>query len=119
MKWLRGFIVAKVAQFREAYARECEGEDHAKVRYEETAEVIAGEDYIDWSKVPEGYDWVAIDSAHSLGEGRPWGYSQEPKINDSNRWYLKGRPPLCCEITKDMIIGSLPDWRDSLRRRPR
>ena len=79
-------------------------------------------DYIDWSKVPKGYDWVARD---------PWdeeadndivrAYRNKPSMtphplggswDDGNGWLTY------CAHQELGLKSPLPDWRESLRRRP-
>lgn len=71
-------------------------------------------DYIDWSKVPERFNWVAVDES-----GHPWSCiwfsREEPQIyKDDTGWYQS----VPVEVPADAIIGPLPPWRESLRKRP-
>lgn len=67
-------------------------------------------DYVDWSKIPEGYDWVAAESS-----GRVFLWNAEPEImgdgwnTGDGTLYTEGR---------NFITGHIPPWRESLRRRP-
>lgn len=80
-------------------------ESHAGTRY--------AEDYVDWSKVPDGYDWVANDGDFVLAWDRkpkPYEPAYYPgwTVGGGGYWPLKN----------DAITGPLPPWRDSLRHRP-
>jgi hypothetical protein len=78
-------------------------------------------DYIDWSKVPEEYNWVAVQPSGSVFQ-----FPEEPNHtaneDDPDWWY---NPKSACEryqfathVIDDAIIGPLPPWRESLRHRP-
>lgn len=95
-----------------------------KIHAEKLAEIESSEqkdDYIDWSKVPEGYDWVAVDRNESITDG-VWAYNNDNKnikmIIKDGCWMPKDDR---CEVFRvdesDAIIGQLPPWRESLRRR--
>jgi len=61
---------------------------------------------IDWSKVPEGYDWVAMDADKSW-----WTYTRKPD-RDGRGWFAKGK------AARLFNFGSHPDWTQSLVQRP-
>lgn len=81
--------------------------------------------YIDWSKVPEGYDWVAV-SGFPLGERvamYPKGDLLPPKPFDNGglRGWIRGSTEdhnMAIDCPRNAIIGPLPPWRESLRHRP-
>ena len=110
MKWLRGIIAGFAQRYAEAYAREIEGEDHSSVRY-------AQQEYIDWSKVPEGYDWVCLDG---YNDGQ-WMCKYKPHIYQKVKspGWMTGYLLDFKALPLDAIIGPLPPWRESLRRRPK
>ena len=69
-------------------------------------------DGIDWSHVPEGFDWVAMDA-----DGLGYGFNVKPTINECGWWEGDGKTDARC-------TGECPDfylppsqWRESLRRR--
>lgn len=63
----------------------------------------------DWSKVPDGINWIAIDEV--CGEHIAWGYKRKPiKINDI--W--SGSEPYLIGV--GIFIGN---WQDSLEERPK
>lgn len=82
-------------------------ESHAETRYSQR------DDYIDWSKVPEGYDWVAVDEPGHHWSG-VWAGKSEPTLYESDNGWLMD----CIEEVSCAIIGPLPPWRESLRKRP-
>lgn len=70
--------------------------------------------YVNWDKVPHGYDWVAVD-----GDGRVCAYNTKPDGEYCDCMWCVGAPgDFCIDIKRDAIIGSLPPWRDSLIHRP-
>ena len=81
----------------------------------------AKDDYIDWSKVPKGFDWVAIDPPNGACPNVVWAYYDinGPKFTNAG-WRAPENttftPPR--EICSSAIIGPLPPWRESLRKRP-
>ena len=105
MKYLRAFLMALVSII----------DSHSKDRYPE--------DYIDWSKVPDEFEWVAVDSG--MGEGRRQVspgpcvglYDRKPAALDG--WWEAGARHGKWIDDASAIIGPLPPWRESLRRRPR
>jgi hypothetical protein len=88
--------------------------------------------YVDWSKIPEGYDWVAVDSKeeteymvskigsemlpNSNGVGA---YKMKPRIKEGlgGKHFNLGMDDIL--VPNDAIIGPLPPWRNSLMQRPR
>ena len=73
------------------------------------------DDYIDWAKVPEGYDYGTVGGIY--GGLQFW---KKSPIMLENRWtshieVFIDADELGCP---DAIIGPLPPWRESLRRRP-
>lgn len=70
--------------------------------------------YVNWSEVPHGYDWVAVD-----GDGRVCAYNTKPDGEYCDCMWCVGAPgDFCIDIKRDAIIDSLPPWRDSLIHRP-
>lgn len=84
-------------------------ESHAGTRY--------ADDYIDWSKVPKNYDWVAVDKDKFIS----W-FVQKPQIGNGSAQWIAGRMERFVDYDMDIIpafiIVPLPLWRDSLRHRP-
>lgn len=78
---------------------------------EEPAQPTAGE--IDWSKVPEGYDWVAMDSNGS------WeAYNSKPRI-PPNAGYWNNKPAQEGGMMLHIDVPfTAPDWTQSLVQRP-
>lgn len=71
-------------------------------------------DYIDWSKLPTYAESVAV----SKGDKVPWYYPCIATL-DSGIWVNLGSDgELALECPPESIIGPLPPWRKSLRRRP-
>lgn len=65
---------------------------------------------IDWSQVPEGYDWVAQD-----GDGEVLAYDDEP-MTGKYQWVIVGG-----DITifhHHIPLRFNPNWRDTLTKRP-
>lgn len=83
--------------------------------------VCKKDDYIDWSKVPKGFDWVAIDPPNGACPNVVWAYYDinGPKFTNAG-WRAPENttftPPR--EVCSSAIIGPLPPWRESLRKRP-
>jgi len=81
----------------------------------------ATDDYIDWSKVPEWAQWVAHHE-----DGETWAYPDDgapPEMSEKSGWFLRPRDNpsslhSAIRIYDDAIIGPLPPWRESLRKRP-
>jgi hypothetical protein len=73
------------------------------------------DDYIDWSKITDGYDWIAQDSWDE-GTTLIRGYKVEPKINERDPPDWNGGE---WESFRDAVIGPIPPWRESRRRRPK
>jgi len=88
-----------------------------KIHAEKLAEIEASEqkdDYIDWSKIPDGYDWVAVQPS-----GSKICFEYEPYLNDEKDWFIEPTPGGALSfVYNDAIIGPLPPWRESLRKRP-
>jgi len=95
--WWPGFVKRNIVD-DDPY----DDESHAITRYRD--------DYIDWSKVPDRFDWVAVEENGCLF---PW--ETEPQIVPGG-WNTGlsavGR------LVNDASIGPLPPWRESLRKRP-
>lgn len=87
-------------------------EGHSATRY-------AQDDYIDWSKIPKGPKWSTIDS-----DGTIWAWYGKPVISNNSDnimgwWYDPNASlPIGSRLSLDAIIGPLPPWRESLRKRP-
>jgi hypothetical protein len=76
-------------------------------------------EYVDWVKVPKGYDWVARDG----WSGSVYAYKHEPKPLQSGKegwrdYELYPETGAWLRVSDDAIIAPLPPWRESLRRRP-
>lgn len=100
MAWWPGFVKRHIVD-DDPY----QDESHAGTRY--------ADDYVDWSKVPCGFDWVANDGDYALA------WNEKPTQYDHGMfpgWTIGGGGYSL--LRKDAIIGPLPDWRDSLRHRP-
>ena len=84
-------------------------EGHSETRYTQG-------DYIDWSKVPEEYNYVGIN----MHSGAVWMSGSEMHHEDDGYLYASnGAEPKCFNyLPYDAIIGPLPPWRESLRKRP-
>ena len=80
------------------------------------AVVGAQGDYIDWSKVPEEYNYVGIN----MHSDSVWMSGSEMHHEDDGYLYASnGAEPKCFNyLPYDAIIGPLPTWRESLRKRP-
>ena len=83
------------------------------------AEVGTQGDYIDWSKIPNKFDFVAADE-----DGKVYGFHFAPHLHywGLPKWSADGKAGDWCDahedIVNDAIIGPLPTWRESLRKRP-
>ena len=83
------------------------------------------EQYVDWGKIPEGYDWVAVDSGVNAGvrtvsEGPIVGmYTAEPTICFNSCWNSPDGNWDDRWVAPNVVIGPLPPWRESLRQRPK
>ena len=96
--WWPGFVKRNIVD-DDPY----QDESHARTRYPD--------DYIDWSKVPEGLDWAtAALGSVCLWEHKPYASEEYQMFNSSTA--------VLTIATLDAIIGPLPPWRDSLRHRP-
>lgn len=91
-------------------------ESHSATRY-------AQDDYIDWRKVSDGYDWIAMDADGTIcqfaGAAPVCGASME---GGRDMWYVHKDGKVWREndiLPTSAIIGPLPPWRESLRRRPK
>jgi len=72
--------------------------------------------YVDWNKIPKGYNWVAIDKSR----GHPWAYREtgEKIIKKNVSWgHVSGFGGVE-DVGMDAIIGPLPPWDKSLIHRP-
>ena len=65
---------------------------------------------IDWSKVPEGYDWAAQDE-----DGRIYAYSHEPFLFEGEFDVWDGFNQ-CVFLRRDKPNKN---WKKSLRKRPK
>jgi hypothetical protein len=77
---------------------------------------VVQDEYIDWSKVPESYNWVACAN-DEWTTGLVKLFVDKPTILMGSMYE--------CWLNADgyadeynAIIGPLPAWRDSLRKRP-
>lgn len=68
-----------------------------------------GNDYIDWSRVPRGYNWVALDGWC----GWVFAHKKQPILDEYKSWISGDH-----RCVDSAIIGQLPDYRNSLRKRP-
>jgi len=71
------------------------------------------DDYIDWSKVPELFLWAAVDE-----NGKAAYYSKRPYIPEDCWAWLWQDNSVWLMASDDCIIGPIPPWRESLRKRP-
>lgn len=73
---------------------------------------LFGWNYINWAKIPEGYDWVGND-----GQDGTFAHREKPipYPNGLIGWYSSSWINI---RDRDAIIAPLPPWRESLRRRP-
>lgn len=76
------------------------------------------DDYLDWSKIPEGRDWVAIDGEQVWSGSLVRCYTMEPRISSVGEYYIDDSAEEDIPVPDNAIIGPLPPWRESLRRRP-
>ena len=77
-------------------------------------------DYIDWSKVPVHRgpaDWPDIDYAFVDRTGCVNMQGYKPSINENEPGGWNTSVPIW-DAPSDAIIGPLPPWRESLRKRP-
>ena len=84
-------------------------ESHSATRY-------AQDDYIDWSKVPAWADWCLVQPS-----GCPIACEKEPHIEPEaygTGWWKETSCDGRVYVARDAIIGPLPPWRESLRKRP-
>jgi hypothetical protein len=76
--------------------------------------------YVDWSKIPEGYDWACIgDPSYFIGDAYVRIYTEKPKIAMFamfEDWFTPSEKRFL--PSEEMIIGPFPPWRDSLMQRP-
>lgn len=82
--------------------------------------VKAPTQYVDWSKVPEGYDWACLgDPEHFIGEGYLRIYKFKPEI----KMYSVFEDWGCIDEGAIRFLPTLavplPPWRESLRQRPK
>ncbi len=66
---------------------------------------------IDWSKVPEAYDWVAQDQC-----GLVWAYTTEPTCG-VNQWVIQ-IPYKLTSFRHHIPMRPNSDWRNTLTKRP-
>jgi hypothetical protein len=66
---------------------------------------------IDWSKVPEGFDWVAQDQC-----GLVWAYEVEP-TRGANQWIIKS-PYRLTSFQHHIPIHPNSAWHNTLTKRP-
>lgn len=67
---------------------------------------------IDWSKVPEGFDWVAQDQC-----GVVWAYEVEP-TRGANQWIIKSPYRLTSFQQHHIPIHPNSAWYNTLTKRP-
>ena len=67
---------------------------------------------IDWSQVPEGYDWVAQDEV-----GVVWAYGFEPDLGES-QWRLRETHDRLTTFNNHITVEPNPNWRNTLTKRP-
>lgn len=72
------------------------------------------DDYIDWSKILSEFGFADDGSDGVLIVGRDFG--NKPSPSDDGAWSCRWTPDL--DNYQDAIIGPLPPWRESLRKRP-
>jgi|WetSurMetagenome_2_1015567.scaffolds.fasta_scaffold253042_2 hypothetical protein len=86
------------------------------------------DDYLDWSKIPIEYNYVFIDEKPSIlsngfvmwKSGVPIACCNVAYFRDG-LWYQKANifvPKESIYVPKEAIIGSLPEPKNSLRKRP-
>jgi hypothetical protein len=75
------------------------------------------DDYIDWSKIPDGRDWVAIDGEQVWAGSLVRCYSMEPRISTMGNYHIDDSADEDTPVPSEAIIGPLPPWRESTRRR--
>ena len=66
---------------------------------------------IDWSKVPEGFDWAAQDQC-----GLVWAYEVEP-TRGANQWII-GEGHKLTSFHHHILVQHNPDWRNTKTKRP-
>lgn len=102
--WWPGFVKRNIVD-DDPY----QDESHAGTRY--------ADDYVDWLRVPDGYDWVAVQPSGSVFK-----FPEEPNHtedpDDPDWWYNPSHTVIANHVDVDAIVGLLPPWRDSLRQRP-
>jgi hypothetical protein len=120
LEWIGAALVLAVRWIAEKIGRK--KKDAAQLA-EAAPPIAQTADYIDWSKVPEGYDWVAVDSPEWTG--KLCCYLHEPSYDRhcNNMAWLHPLDDQRLEdpwrsLPQSAIIGPLPPWRESLRRRP-
>ena len=65
---------------------------------------------IDWSKVPEAYDWVAQDE-----DGAIYGFEDEPQEKAVQGVWTPYYDDTCSKLLR---LPPNPDWRNTLTKRP-
>ncbi|MBA4274044.1 MAG: hypothetical protein C0436_00160 [Alphaproteobacteria bacterium] len=72
-------------------------------------------DYVDWSKVPIPYKYVAVQPSGSVFQ-----FTDMPNNGDNEEWWFNpaGAEKPAVPVENCAIIGPLPTWRESLRMRP-
>ena len=83
------------------------------------------DDYLDWSRIPRAFSYVAIDAVDTghWKAGQPIAYQREPTFS-GGRWlrtamdmmFMKSDTP--AYVPTAAIIGKLPEPAASLRKRP-
>lgn len=71
------------------------------------------ESYVDWSKIPSEYDWVATDAS-----GEVYAYEARP-FRLANQWEGDVVAPALCYVLPDHVTKLLPPWHISLIERPK
>lgn len=78
----------------------------------------AEKDWVDWSKVSKGYDWVAMDSDNAIFEYTGEEPEIDPSINE-NAWIMSGEDGSGHWNRNTLLVAPENlDWRKSLRKRP-
>lgn len=70
-------------------------------------------DYVDWSKIPDGYNYVGINGKNTT----VW-MSKTELSHDNHNLYLESLDNSITLCPEEAISGPIPKWRESIRRRP-
>lgn len=74
------------------------------------------DDYIDWSKIPGKFGFAMVQDDGVLIVGRDFMDGDKPSPSDDGAWSWIWTLDL--DDYQEAIIGPLPPWRESLRKRP-